>query len=209
MKYCILCNKVLEIKPIGRKNNKYCSLKCKRNYNLLINPEKIRKYQRDNHYKYKEKRKAYRKQWGLNNPGYQKEWQKVNTDHIKQYSRIYRKKNQQTINEKDRLRRKKNPLYKMAVYLRIRTRRLVKTKGFKKKYKFEEYIGCSKVELKVYIEQKFKSGMSWENYGQWHIDHIIPLVSAKTIDDLYKLCHYTNLQPLWAKENLKKHDKIL
>jgi hypothetical protein len=53
--------------------------------------------------------------------------------------------------------------------------------------------------------------MNWENYGQfgWHVDHIIPLSSAKTEEEIYKLSHYTNLQPLWAQDNLKKGNKIL
>lgn len=72
-------------------------------------------------------------------------------------------------------------------------------------------IGCEWNELKSYIEAKFSKDMTWENYGQfgWHLDHIIPLASAKTEDDLYKLNHYTNLQPLWWRDNLLKSDKIL
>ena len=50
--------------------------------------------------------------------------------------------------------------------------------------------------------------MNWSNYGLWHIDHIIPLSSAKKQEDLYKLCHYTNTQPLWAEDNLKKGSKL-
>ncbi len=53
--------------------------------------------------------------------------------------------------------------------------------------------------------------MSWDNHTKygWHIDHIIPLASAKTEEELKSLCHYTNLQPLWAKENLSKGAKII
>jgi hypothetical protein len=51
--------------------------------------------------------------------------------------------------------------------------------------------------------------MCWENRNEWHIDHIVPLSSAKTEDEVYGLCHYTNLQPLWAKDNLQKSNKLL
>lgn len=51
--------------------------------------------------------------------------------------------------------------------------------------------------------------MTWNNYGKWHIDHIIPISSAKTEEEVIKLNHYTNLQPLWAKDNLKKGNKII
>ena len=64
--------------------------------------------------------------------------------------------------------------------------------------------------MKEYIEQKFTEGMCWNLVGkEIHIDHIIPLSSANTEEDIYKLCHYTNLQPLWAKDNLSKSNKIL
>jgi hypothetical protein len=53
----------------------------------------------------------------------------------------------------------------------------------------------------------FRDGMSWENKGKWHIDHIIPLSSAKTHEDVIKLCHFKNLQPLWEQENKKKGNK--
>jgi hypothetical protein len=65
--------------------------------------------------------------------------------------------------------------------------------------------------LKIHLEKQFKDGMSWENHSLfgWHIDHIIPLSSAESDDELKKLCHYTNLQPLWAKENIVKRNKII
>lgn len=46
--------------------------------------------------------------------------------------------------------------------------------------------------------------MNWQNQGKWHIDHIKPLASAKSVDEIYELCHYSNLQPLWAKDNYTK-----
>jgi hypothetical protein len=63
-------------------------------------------------------------------------------------------------------------------------------------------------EAFAHIESKFKPGMTWENYGKWHVDHIIPLSSANTTGELEKLCHFNNLQPLWARENMRKSDKM-
>ena len=73
-------------------------------------------------------------------------------------------------------------------------------------------LGCTILELKQYLESKFHPGMTWENHSKygWHIDHIIPLSSFDLTDreQFLKACHYTNLQPLWAEENLRKHAKL-
>lgn len=75
----------------------------------------------------------------------------------------------------------------------------------------EEMIGIKVKELITYLENKFRDGMSWDNYGKWHIDHIRPLASfdLTKIPEQKKAFHYTNLQPLWAKENLSKMTKII
>ena len=67
-------------------------------------------------------------------------------------------------------------------------------------------LGCSISELRLYLENQFQPGMSWDNYGKWHIDHIIPLISFDLTDreQFKKACHFTNLQPLWAEENISK-----
>jgi hypothetical protein len=72
----------------------------------------------------------------------------------------------------------------------------------------KEIIGIELDELKIYLETLFVDGMTWDNYGSWHIDHIIPLSSAKNEEELIKLCHYTNLQPLYAIDNIIKSNKI-
>lgn len=74
-----------------------------------------------------------------------------------------------------------------------------------------EYLGIDIESYKKYLQQLFDSRMNWNNYGikGWHIDHIIPISSAKNEEELIKLFHYTNTQPLWAEDNLKKSNKIL
>lgn len=71
-------------------------------------------------------------------------------------------------------------------------------------------LGCSITELKQYLEAQFQSGMTWDNHGEWHIDHIIPLASFNLMDkqQILKACHYTNLRPLWANENFKRNQRI-
>jgi len=71
-------------------------------------------------------------------------------------------------------------------------------------------LGCTIVELKIYLESKFQPNMSWDNYGEWHLDHIKPLASfdLNNPDEYAKACHYTNLQPLWAIDNIKKSDSL-
>jgi hypothetical protein len=69
-------------------------------------------------------------------------------------------------------------------------------------------LGTDIPTVKQYLEKQFSVGMSWENHGKWHIDHIIPLASANNQEEMEKLCHYTNLQPLWAIDNLRKSDKL-
>lgn len=99
-----------------------------------------------------------------------------------------------------------NEIVKLKKNLRKRLNAALKTKKWQKNSKFRDYIGCDLETLKKHIESKFQPGMTWENYSLfgWHIDHIIPLSSAKTEQELYKLCHYTNLQPLWREQNLRK-----
>jgi hypothetical protein len=72
-----------------------------------------------------------------------------------------------------------------------------------------QILGCSIDFFCKYIERQFKDGINWDNRSEWHLDHIIPISSAKNVSELYKLNHYTNFQPLWAKDNMSKGDKIL
>jgi hypothetical protein len=84
-----------------------------------------------------------------------------------------------------------------------------KQNRYKKPQRTELILGCSIEEFKNYIESKFTKGMTLENHGEWHLDHIIPIASAKSEEEILILNHYTNFQPLWAKDNLSKSSKVL
>ena len=73
-----------------------------------------------------------------------------------------------------------------------------------------ELLGCTSEEAAKHLEKQFLIGMSWDNHGDWHIDHILPLTHFDLQDpkQLAEVCHYTNLQPLWAKDNISKGNKI-
>ena len=98
-----------------------------------------------------------------------------------------------------------NPLYN----LRCKTHNLI-VSAFKRAYtkkskKTIEIIGCSYEEFKFYIESKFDENMNWDNHGEyWEMDHITPLSWAKTEEEVYKLNHYTNFQPLIKEVNKSK-----
>lgn len=103
-------------------------------------------------------------------------------------------------------------LYRLKINTRNRIKMFLKSSNFDKiKNGTFNIVGCTPIELKEHIEKQFLEGMTWENYGfrGWHIDHIIPLASVDSNDDVYRLSHYTNLQPMWASDNYKKGDKII
>ena len=99
----------------------------------------------------------------------------------------------------------KNPVERVKSACRSRLKVALDRKSLSKESKTFKTIGISPEQLKEHLEGLFVDGMTWDNMGsEWHIDHIIPLSCATTIDGVEKLCHYTNLQPLWAIDNIKK-----
>lgn len=126
-----------------------------------------------------------------------KAWRLANKDKWNAIRNRYRKK-----------KRTNDSVYLLKDRVRNLTTQAFRINGYSKKSRTHELLGCSWEFLKNYIEQRFKDGMTWGNRSKWHIDHIIPLSSANSEKELYKLFHYTNLQPLWAIENLQKKNKI-
>lgn len=105
-------------------------------------------------------------------------------------------------------RRQSDPMYVAKERIRNRTKAAFLGQGFTKGCKTREMLGCTWEQFKMHIEKQFTKGMKWSNRELWHIDHIVPLASANTIEDLERLSHFSNLRPLWAGENIEKGDKI-
>lgn len=132
--------------------------------------------------------------------------QKLKIENEARYERLKKTGEIKRIRSLHHEKRMKNPIYYLQKV--CRSRLWVALKGIgKKPSRTEMMIGCSFEDLKKHMESLFNDGMSWDNKGKWHIDHIIPLSSAKTISEVISLCHFTNLQPLWAKDNLRKGKK--
>lgn len=102
-----------------------------------------------------------------------------------------------------RERRQKDVLYKLTGTLRYRIWHALSTHYTKNKRTIA-LLGAEIPTVKEHLEKQFTDGMTWQNHGDWHIDHIIPLASAKSQEEMEKLCQYTNLQPLWKQDNLRK-----
>lgn len=196
MYHCKLCNS---------KKTKQYRIKHKKTYEDYLN-------------KSKEKISLYQKEYGKTNKEknliYKKSYYNNNRNEILLKNKEYHKNNREKIRitKKNYVKNRKNTdiLFYIKHILRKRIYNFLKTKGIKKNIKTCEIIGCSPDFLKSYIENLFTDGMCWGLIGKFiHIDHIIPLSSAKTEEEIYKLCHYTNLQPLWAEDNIKKGCKIL
>jgi hypothetical protein len=124
----------------------------------------------------------------------------------------YKKNKEATIKkttEYQNNRRKIDPQYRLCRNLRCRLYYALKNQKASKSDHTLELLGCNVSFLRGYLEAKFKEGMTWENYGTWHVDHIKPCASFNLTEkeEQEKCFHYTNLQPLWALENIKKGDK--
>ena len=155
----------------------------------LKNKERIKERMKEYYLKNKERRKEYSKEYHLKN---------------KERAREYRLKNKEKrrIHENKRMKTDLNYKFRKALGTRISQA----LKGLNKSKRTMELLGCTIEELWTNIESQFKKGMTRENHGQWHIDHIKPCASFDLTDPKQQeqCFHYSNLQPLWALENLSK-----
>jgi hypothetical protein len=129
-------------------------------------------------------------------------WRENNREHVNKYARDYERK-----------RRAEDPKYRLGVRTRTAVWQLLKERGVKKTNKTFDLLDYSIEELMTHLESLFTVGMTWDNYGEWHVDHKIPMNSFQfeSTDDIgFKECwRLSNLQPLWGPENLSKDTKLL
>jgi hypothetical protein len=141
-------------------------------------------------------------------------WRKANASKVGKQKRLWVEANRDRVrkasNRRDAERRKADPVFDLVCRVRGRICEVIKKSLTRKQSRTIVLLGCTGDELKDWIESKFTAGMSWGNRDQWHIDHIIPLAKFDLSDPTQQAAafHYTNLQPLWAKDNLRKSDKV-
>ena len=187
----------------------------------------IKDYQKDYYNKNKEEITEYKHQWYLEHKDAIQEYNRVNKEKIKKKAAIYYQNNKEKLSaysreynqthkeEKRKYKRKytnnkrKNSIpFKLTCSIRVRMWRVLKRNS--KAAHTLELLGCSPIKFKEHLELQFKPNMSWDNYGKWHIDHIIPCCTfdLSKNEEQKKCFHYTNLQPLWAIDNLRKHKTL-
>ena len=169
--------------------------------------ERNRKWQEMNRTRCAEKSKRYRERHPEKIKAYSQKYWAENAGKISEYKKRYRQENPHIARQEGE-RRRKNPKYRIEATVRARLHRSVTKPGSCRTF---EALGYTSDELKAHIERQFQKGMSWDNYGDWHIDHILPLSSfeyATTDDAEFKHAWaLTNLRPLWADENQAKSSK--
>ena len=170
--------------------------------------ERKRAYYEANLEKEKERKRAYREA----NPEKIKETQRAyyikNKLVLAEKRIVYYEKYKPRANELFRKRRETDVLFAMRCRIRCLIQGACKKKNYTKTSRTHEILGCDYETFAAHLESQFVDGMNWDNRNEWHIDHIIPIASAQTEEDVLRLNHYTNLRPLWAEENMAKSARM-
>ena len=203
-------------------------LQAKGNQYHQDNKEKRKKYYQKYYEDNKAKIDTLVKKWKEENVGYDKKYYEEHREELKIKSKEYKIENKEEVSKRQKeylsgvdvkkkrseygknyikKRRKEDPLFNLTITIRTLIHSSFSNNGYSKESRTQDILGCSFIELKEHLESKFTEGMSWENKGKWHIDHIKPTSLAKTEEEIYELNRYTNLQPLWAIDNIRKGNK--
>jgi hypothetical protein len=146
-----------------------------------------------------------------------KKWSEQNKEHLKQYIKEYRKNNvdkiRQIKRDYERYRKASDPAYKLISNFRTAIYQVLKENNVEKNKHYFDILKYTPEELISHLEKQFTDSMTWENYGEWHVDHRMPISSFnfESVDDdsFIKCWSLENLQPMWGKENITKGDKII
>jgi len=173
----------------GGRTCKTCALVRSRKVSPVVKSERAKRYYQRHAQAIKEKVNAHRK---------------ANRNDDLARKRAYRRANPGYRNQYDKARKSVDPAYRMICNFRIRLSKVM-TRGTAG-IKTIDLIGCSPADLRKHIEVQFQVGMTWGNYGDWHVDHVRPLSSFDTsdADQIRAAFHFSNLSPLWATDNRKK-----
>lgn len=192
--------------------------------------EEYKQYQKDYRKKNREKQKAYMKEYYKNNKEtlndknksrylqnkekakeYNKKYRKENKQRIKKKKQEYYQNNKKSINKKRKEKINSNEVNKVKERVRCLIKNYFKIKGHSKKSRTYEIVGCTGMELYLHLVESFVNRycIKWNDsyLEKVHVDHIKPVSLASSLDDFIKLNHYTNLQFLWADDNMKKGNK--
>jgi hypothetical protein len=160
----------------------------------------------------REHKKSY---WAANKERFQEKhraYQSANRERVRAANNAYQKSNRVSINDRNRTRYQLEPQFRSSLLLRNRMNQALAQAGAIKSASLLKLLGTDKAGLIAHLEAQFTEGMTWDNWARdgWHVDHIKPCASFDLTDpEQQKLCfHYTNLQPLWGEENLRKSDRL-
>lgn len=195
MKTCITCKEIKDLTQFQKREDsldgyrnqcKECRVRYKKNH-YIGNKDSIL-----------EKNKKYREKY---------------SEELKEVKSIYYQLNKKKLNENkkryNKEKRENDSFYKLKGQIRVLIGNSIRRRGYSKTSKTTNILGCDFEDFKLYLESKFEPWMNWNNYGLyngnlnhgWDIDHIIPISIAESEEDIIKLNHYTNLQPLCSKFN--------
>ena len=192
-------------KRIGYSVNKELhSLKSKeyREKNKEVLSEKKKLYYETNKEEILTKRKEYYESMTSD-----EDFRKVLRERSKINTKSYRDRNKEELSQRIKDKKKNDPLFRLSDSIRTLIWISINKMGYRKNSKTSNILGCSFEEFKSYIESQFNDNMSWENYGEWHLDHKTPVSWAETEEQVYELNKYTNFQPLWEFDNLSKGNR--
>lgn len=148
---------------------------------------------------------------------YYKTWREDKKQHLKEYQKEYRKKNidkiRKTKRDYERNRKATDPLYKLISNFRTAIYQVLKESNVDKNEHYFDILPYSQGELIQHLENQFTDDLTWDNYGEWHVDHITPISSFNIREmgdeEFIKCWSLENLQPLWGEENIRKSNSIL